>query len=206
MKVATFTQDNQPRVGIVVDDQIFGLAACQDASGKGKAANAASTLALLAAGQPALDAAQEAVAWAQANGDSNLSQPLAAVELLAPLPCPGKLLCLAGNYAEHIQEGGGTFVGKEKMIPRFFSKPCTSIVGTGAAVRIPPSAAWADWELELAVVIGKRGRDLSAEEAVNHIRRCNARSTIMGAEVDVAHGASHFPKCVARLMLIRWGH
>ena len=183
MKVATYTQDNQPRVGIVVGEQIFDLAACQEASGKGKAANVASTLALLSAGQPAKDAAQEAIAWAKDNGDGNLVQPLSSVELLAPLPCPGKLLCLAGNYAEHIQEGGGTFVGKEKMIPRFFSKPCTSIIGTGAAVRIPPSVAWADWELELAVVIGRRGRDISAENAVDYIAGYTIFNDISGREL-----------------------
>ena len=88
---------------------------------------------------------------------------------LAPIPQPGKLLCLAGNYADHILEGGGTFAGKEKMIPRFFIKPHTVVVGHGGAIRIPPSTAWADWELELAVVIGKPGRDIPVEAATQHI-------------------------------------
>ena len=78
-------------------------------------------------------------------------------------------MCLAGNYASHIQEGGGTFPGKEKMIPRFFMKPCTAVIGTGGEIRVPPSTNFADWELELAVVIGKPGRDLSAESAHEHI-------------------------------------
>lgn len=183
MKIATYRSSTAVRVGVVVDEQVFHLARCLDASGKGDAESAASTLTLLAAGPSALDAAQAAVSWAQVNGDADLAQPLVAVELLAPLPCPGKLLCLAGNYAEHIQEGGGTFVGKEKMIPRFFSKPCTTVIGTGAAVRIPPSVAWADWELELAVVIGKRGRDIAAENAADHIAGYTIFNDISGREL-----------------------
>lgn len=168
LKVATYVQGNSEQVGIVVEEQIYNLAACLTASGQDSAI-AASTLAFLAAGPSAIKQAQGAVDWAQANGGKDLSQPLSAVKLRAPLPNPGKLLCLAGNYASHIMEGGGNFVGKEKMIPRFFIKPTTSIVGTGDAIRIPASTNFADWELELAVVIGKGGRDLTAEQAVDHI-------------------------------------
>jgi 2-keto-4-pentenoate hydratase/2-oxohepta-3-ene-1,7-dioic acid hydratase in catechol pathway len=125
-------------------------------------------LTLLAAGEHGMDAARKALAWAQRHGAETAS-PLAEVKLLAPLPCPGKLFLLAGNYAEHILEGGGIYPGKEKMIPRFFMKPCTAVIATGDAIRIPPSTTFADWELELAVVIGKTGRDLTPEQAAEHI-------------------------------------
>lgn len=105
----------------------------------------------------------------QGKGDPALMQPLSAVKLLAPLPCPGKLLCLAGNYASHIEEGGGQFAGKAKMIPPFFSKPCTSVIGTGDAIELPAGLDrfCRSRELELAVVIGKTGRDLTAEQATS---------------------------------------
>jgi len=168
LKIATYTQGSSDHVGVVIEEQMFDLAACLVASGQDDAI-AASTLAFLAAGSGAVEQAQAAITWAQANGGTELSQPLGAVKLRAPLPNPGKLLCLAGNYASHIMEGGGNFVGKAKMIPRFFIKPTTSIVGTGDAIRIPASTSFADWELELAIVIGKAGRDLSAEQAIDHI-------------------------------------
>ena len=41
-------------------------------------------------------------------------------------------MCLAGNYAEHILEGGGVFPGKDKMTPHFFMKPTTAAIGPGA--------------------------------------------------------------------------
>ncbi len=169
MKLATFSRSGAEQVGVIIDHLVYDLARCVTASGKGEPAATASTSAFLAAGPRAMDKAHEAIAWAQAHGAEDLTEPLEQTKLLAPIPRPGKLLCLAGNYAEHILEGGGTFPGKEKMIPRFFIKPNTVIIGTGDAIRIPPSAAWADWELELAIVIGKAGRDIAVEDAAEHI-------------------------------------
>jgi 2-keto-4-pentenoate hydratase/2-oxohepta-3-ene-1,7-dioic acid hydratase in catechol pathway len=172
MKLATYqhaaANEMTDRVGIVVGEQVYDLAACLTAQGA-NADLASNTLVFLAAGDAALDAAQMAVTRAGIQPRPGLAHPLSAVKLRPPIPCPGKLLCLAGNYAAHIQEGGGAFVGKEKMIPRFFSKPCTSVIATGEAIRIPASTAFVDWELELAVVIGRAGRDLTPEQAPDHI-------------------------------------
>lgn len=183
MKLATYLQNGQPTVGAVVDQQMYDLAACLKGNGQGQPAWATSVRGLLTAGAEALAAAQSALTWAQTAGDASLAQSISAVELLAPIPCPGKMLCLAGNYASHIQEGGGTYVGKEKMIPRFFSKPCTAIIGTNDTIRIPPSVAWADWELELAVVIGKTGRDIKAEDAGDYIGGYTVFNDISGREL-----------------------
>ena len=164
MKIATYRQGSATKVGVVVGDSIYDLEAALKAAGADTGI-AASTIAFLEAGDAAVSAAQSAIS----KTGSPLAQPLSAVKLAAPLPCPGKLLCLAGNYAAHIQEGGGVYVGKEKMIPRFFSKPCSTVIATGEAIRVPASTAFADWELELAVVIGKTGRDLTPEQAADHI-------------------------------------
>jgi 2,4-diketo-3-deoxy-L-fuconate hydrolase len=166
MKIATYHHGAITQVGVVKDGNIYDLAKCLAAT-DGDVTFAASTLAFFAGGDAAVAAAQSAINTVQ--NDPALMQPLKAVKLAAPLPCPGKLLCLAGNYAAHIQEGGGTFVGKEKMIPRFFSKPCSTVIATGEAIRVPASTGFADWELELAVVIGKSGRDLTPAQAEDHI-------------------------------------
>ena len=168
MKLATYIHHQQQRVGAVVDGRVFDLAATLQASGQGDPAQAASMITLLAAGPRGLEEANAALTWAQTHR-AELARPLDQIKLCAPIPCPGKLLCLAGNYASHILEGGGAFAGKEKMIPRFFSKPCTAVVGTNDAIRVPGSTGFADWELELAVVIGKTGRNLTAAQAAEHI-------------------------------------
>jgi len=193
MKLATYARNNTDRVGVVVGDQIYDLADCITAGEKGDPATAASTLAFLASGPSAVESAQKAVAWAQARGGKDLALPIHEVRLRAPIPDPGKLLCLAGNYADHILEGSGRlqFSGKDKMIPRFFLKPHTVIVGPGDAIRIPPSTTWVDWELELAVVIGQPGRDIPVEEASQYIGGYTIFNDISARELAFRQ---HLPK------------
>ena len=93
------------------------------------------------------------------------------VELLPPLAAPGKLLLLAGNYAEHIRESGDVAREREQTFPYVFMKPpATTLVGDRARVRIPPLSPDAiDHEVELAVVIGRTARDVSAERALSYV-------------------------------------
>ena len=165
MKLATYQSETGPRAGAVADNHVIDLAAALDLSGLAPASLAATTRSLLAAGPEGLAAAAAAVEWHLQSSSETPSFGLADVQLLAPLPNPGKLMCLAGNYADHILEGGGVFPGKDKMTPHFFVKPTTAIIGPDAAIRIPPSTKFADWELELAVVVGRTGRGFSVEEA-----------------------------------------
>ena len=165
MKLATYQSETGPRAGAVADNRVIDLAVALDLSGLAPASLAATTRSLLAAGPEGLAAAAAAVEWHLQSSSETPSFGLADVQLLAPLPNPGKLMCLAGNYADHILEGGGVFPGKNKMTPHFFVKPTTAIIGPDAAIRIPPSTKFADWELELAVVVGRTGRGFSVEEA-----------------------------------------
>ena len=169
MKLATYVGQFGERIGVVDGDLIYDLLGSMEATGLGERAWAADMLSLLAAGQDGLEAARASFEWARNKNGPELKIPLHYATLRAPLPCPGKLMCLAGNYASHIEEGGGSYIGKEKMIPRFFIKPCSSVTATGQPIRIPPSTGFADWELELAVVVGKRGRDLTPQQAEEYI-------------------------------------
>jgi 2-keto-4-pentenoate hydratase/2-oxohepta-3-ene-1,7-dioic acid hydratase in catechol pathway len=120
-------------------------------------------LALLEAGTAALNAAREV----EAGGGAGV--PLSSVKLLAPIRRPGKLLAVAGNFQAHIEEGGGTRVDKTKIVPKLFIKPSSSIIGPGEAVALPSVSDSLDWELELAIVIGTRGRDIPLAKARDHI-------------------------------------
>jgi 2-keto-4-pentenoate hydratase/2-oxohepta-3-ene-1,7-dioic acid hydratase in catechol pathway len=97
--------------------------------------------------------------------------PLARVRTLSPIPKPNKLLCLAGNYEEHLQESGYSAVEESKRtIPWVFMKPSsTTIIGSGEKILISKNNAAVDWEVELAVVIGKRGRYISRENAFDFV-------------------------------------
>jgi len=169
MKLATYVGSAGVRVGVVDGDHIYDIRGAMEACGLGDPATVADMVTLLGAGEAAMEGVRAAFEWAKNKNGPELKIPLHSVTLRAPLPSPGKLMCLAGNYASHIEEGGGSYIGKEKMIPRFFIKPTSSVTATKQPIRIPASTGFADWELELAVVVGKTGRDLTPEEAEEHI-------------------------------------
>ena len=97
------------------------------------------------------------------------SWPADKVLLLAPVPRPGKVLALAGNYQAHIAEGGGAPVDKSRITPRFFIKPSNSTIGPGEAILRPALSPAVDYELELGVVIGQPGRQIPVEEAMDYV-------------------------------------
>jgi len=94
-----------------------------------------------------------------------------AVELLVPIPRPAKLLLLAGNYNEHLQEGGGAATERAETFPYVFTKPpSTTLNDPNKAIVIPKvSPDHIDWELELCVVIGKRARHVREADALQHV-------------------------------------
>jgi 2-keto-4-pentenoate hydratase/2-oxohepta-3-ene-1,7-dioic acid hydratase in catechol pathway len=123
---------------------------------------------------------------------------LADVELLAPLPRPGKLLAAAANYQDHITETGGEPLDKSRLSPRLFLKPSTSVIGPGAAVELPAESNEVDWEAELAVVIGRRVKRVSVADALGAVagymnaNDLSARSVEYGFERDTDDKAVWF--------------
>jgi 2-keto-4-pentenoate hydratase/2-oxohepta-3-ene-1,7-dioic acid hydratase in catechol pathway len=88
-----------------------------------------------------------------------------AVHLLPPVPVPPKILCVGLNYDDHLQESGL----KKPTYPEIFGRFATSLIAHREAIRRPPESSALDYEAELAVVIGKRGRRISQEVALDHV-------------------------------------
>ncbi|WP_417599420.1 fumarylacetoacetate hydrolase family protein [Pararhodobacter oceanensis] len=89
---------------------------------------------------------------------------------LSPLMYPGKVLCAGANYYRHMAEMGFPGITKESQRLFFFFKPsCNAVVGEGETVHMPIGTEAFDWEIELAIVIGKAARNVSPEEALAHI-------------------------------------
>jgi 2-keto-4-pentenoate hydratase/2-oxohepta-3-ene-1,7-dioic acid hydratase in catechol pathway len=86
--------------------------------------------------------------------------PLPQVRLLAPV-VPGKIVCVGRNYAAHAAEHGS----EVPELPLLFMKPPSSIIPPGEAIQLPPQSKQVEHEAELAVVIGQRGRWISAQQA-----------------------------------------
>jgi 2-keto-4-pentenoate hydratase/2-oxohepta-3-ene-1,7-dioic acid hydratase in catechol pathway len=99
--------------------------------------------------------------------------PLDSVKLLAPIPRPGKVLALAGNYVEHIKEAGlklGLSDSPRKTtVPRPFLMPATAVIGTNEQIPWPAYSETIDYEIELAVVIGQKARAIMPSQAPEKI-------------------------------------
>jgi len=91
--------------------------------------------------------------------------PLSTVKLAPCLPNPGKIICLGVNYIDHAKEGGN----KVGEYPAIFMRCTTSLLAHGAPLRIPKVSDKLDFEAELAVVIGKRARFVSEDEALDAV-------------------------------------
>ncbi len=101
---------------------------------------------------------------------SNACIPLSAAKLTAPILRPGKIICLAGNYREHIKESGFAVPGEKDVITQqLFLKPATAIIGNEDEIVIGKNNLKVGWETELAVVIGKKGRSISSDNAWEHV-------------------------------------
>ena len=84
----------------------------------------------------------------------------------APLiPNPGKIICVGLNYRDHADESGKEL----PPYPALFTKYPSTLIGANDDIRIPPETDMADWEGELAFVIGRRGRRVPIEQARSHI-------------------------------------
>ena len=95
--------------------------------------------------------------------------PLTEVKLLAPSE-PSKIVCVGRNYVEHAKELGN----EVPKVPLIFMKPPSSIISNGETIFLPPQSVQVEHEAELVIVIGKRGRHVTAE---------NARKIILGYTV-----------------------
>jgi len=92
------------------------------------------------------------------------SLPFASVRLLAPV-VPSKIICVGRNYAAHAREHNA----EVSEVPQLFFKPPSALIGYGATVKLPPQSQQVEHEGELVVVIGKRGRWITPEDAPAHI-------------------------------------
>lgn len=87
------------------------------------------------------------------------------VTLISPVPNPDKIICIGLNYMTHIKETGRDKPAK----PSIFTRYPSSVVGHGVPMIRPRASSWFDFEGELAVIIGKAGRDISEADAFSHV-------------------------------------
>ncbi|WP_427004266.1 fumarylacetoacetate hydrolase family protein [Pseudarthrobacter sp. H2] len=102
---------------------------------------------------------------ATAKAAAGATHPAEGADLDAVVPFPGKIICVGHNYRNHIKE-----MGREvPEYPTLFAKYQESLIGPNDDLALPQESDKVDWEAELAVVIGKKGRRISEADAADHI-------------------------------------
>ena len=176
------------RMGAAVDDTMLDLRAAAAACAREEASSAPdplppSVLELLRRGDSAMATMRRVHAWAIARRDSGagaaLFRPLSACVLDAPLR-PGKLITLARNYREHVAEHGLTHTGK---VPSASIKASSSLTGPYEDIVRPAVERKLDYETELAVVIGRRCKNVPQADAYTVVAGYLVLSDIVAREV-----------------------
>ena len=142
---------------------------------------------LIAGGPDALGAVRAATQRAPAA----IWKPASTLRLLAPIPRPTKnVFCVGRNYYGHVREGYQAR-GQDVKVPehpQFFSKPPTTVIGPDDPVRLRRSVSEKmDYEVELAVVIGRSGRDIPKDRALEHVFGLTVVNDITARDLQRRH-------------------
>lgn len=184
MKLATFRLAGRRFVGLVSYDGASVAALNLTADERG----ALAMVEHLVAGKPLPEVTSPALA-------------LSAVQLEAPIPRPRRnVFCVGRNYRAHAQElKGSVFKADEKPVdewPIVFSKVPETVIAPGAPIRLPGSeiTEQIDYEAELAVVIGRGGRNIPARSAMGHVWGYTIVNDVTARDVQMRHAQWHLGK------------
>jgi 2,4-didehydro-3-deoxy-L-rhamnonate hydrolase len=108
------------------------------------------------------------------------------IQYAAPFARPSKIVCIGLNYAEHARESGATPPSE----PVVFMKATTSFMGPNDTVIIPRGSVKTDWEVELAVVIGKKASYVAEHEAMQYVAGYTLHNDISEREYQLERGGT----------------
>lgn len=181
MKLATYRVKGEERVGAVVDGAVIDLLEAHARESRASKRTPlkeafASVRDLLDSGSKGMSAAKRAVAAATkklgcpVKADGKLAHRLGSVKLKSPITNPRKVFALAGNYVEHIEEGGGKVQKQDKETPRvFMMPPTTTIKGPGDPIIITKISKTVDYEGELCVVMGRKCKGVKPKDGLKYV-------------------------------------
>jgi 2,4-didehydro-3-deoxy-L-rhamnonate hydrolase len=156
------------RMGLVVNERVYNAQAALKAVGQADDGLPADLGALLARWSESSAALHALAAAAQAIRERGIELPVQHGALGVPY-APGRIFATASNFYEHAAEMGTKLAPRSESTPYIFMKAETSVTPTKSAVVMPATTQKLDWEVELAVVIGKGGRNIAQADAYQHI-------------------------------------
>jgi 2-keto-4-pentenoate hydratase/2-oxohepta-3-ene-1,7-dioic acid hydratase in catechol pathway len=170
-RLLSYRAGRDARAGLLVGDTVYDAA---KVTGESADATVLGVLADWSKAQRRLAQAAKRIA---AGRSEARGVPLGRAHLLAPVLYPGAIFCAGANYTDHMRE-----MARVQNIPpekdphelglkpwHFIKTSRASVVGPGAKVKLPAYSRMVDWEVELAAVIGKAARDVTAEKSLDHV-------------------------------------
>ncbi len=170
MKLLTYLSEDRQKLGIQINDTVVDV---ETLGFRSNETFPASMLELIDAGAEMVSKLQHTLDNANENVIAACSMPMANVTLLAPIPKPRKNIIGIGlNYTEHVAESARTLDTSNELPqqPVIFSKPPTSVTATHTEIlHNTKLTQQLDWEVELAVIIGKKGKYVPKSEALDYV-------------------------------------
>lgn len=170
MKLIRFREDGKEKPGIVLDETYFDASLFGEDYGEAFLEN---------------DGLQRLQSFVDEKKDS-LRKLDNSVELAAPFQRPSKIICIGLNYADHAKETGATPPAE----PVIFMKATTSLTGPNDPVIIPKDSVKTDWEVELAVVIGKRASYVDEKDAMDFVAGYCLHNDVSEREFQLERGGT----------------
>jgi 2-keto-4-pentenoate hydratase/2-oxohepta-3-ene-1,7-dioic acid hydratase in catechol pathway len=194
MRLLMFDDGSGRRLGALRDasgEQVVDLGALAGVTGA--PAPPPDLLSLIDHGDAGLEAVRSLLARLDGAGGPRVVRPLDDVELLAPLDPPlGNVLAIGRNYEKHAAEGARA-LGTEVKPPTIFTKAITTITGPRADIPIDPAVSeQIDWEVELGVVVGRRGVNIRREDALAHVFGYTVLNDVSARDIQQNWGGQWF--------------
>lgn len=196
MHLVTFERDHQPGIGLEVGGRIVDLKAGFIAlrGGTSSAKQEAdflfppSMVEFLSRGEVSLNPARE-VDEASKEGRQVLMEPPASwafheVRLLAPVLNPHKIICIGLNYRDHCEENNQPIPEK----PIIFAKFPNAITGPDSSILLPRISKKVDYEAELAVIIGKKGKRIPEDKALEYVAGYTCANDVSARDLQFGDG------------------
>jgi len=204
MKLVSYNHKAETRIGVQSNETIIDLLSARKELAEGKnygsmmPPNLTDIVSLLDRGEQALRAIRSLVLevsrLTSEGSDVSLRRagvilPLSQVRLNSPIPRPRKnIVCLGLNYHDHWAETLGRRGEPLPSVPVFFTKSPTAVIGPYDDIVYPSATAELDYEVELAVVLGRSGKDISRDDASNFVAGYTILNDVSARDLQRTHG------------------
>ncbi len=186
MKLITYSRNDSISVGILTDEAIIDIPSSWPGPNPPR-----SIKQILSRGPDCLKKIAELA------DSTDIFTQLDSAKLLAPIPCPSKVIALAGNYSEHIKEAGRALglsdSPRETTVPRPFIMPPTVVTGPDTQIPWPVYSEQVDYEIELGVVIGKEARYIQPGDALDAVAGYTIANDVSARSVTFTKGRAKRP-------------